>query len=55
MGLTYQQNKKHILKWRQENPDKHREYERNYKRANYASILLYKYDTEARRQRNIRV
>ena len=55
MTLTYEQNKKHIMKWRRENPAKHREYERNYKRSIYAPKLMYKFSTEAARLRNIRI
>ena len=55
MTLTYEQNKQHIMKWRRENPEKHREYERNYKRSIYASKLMYKFSTEAARLRNIRI
>ena len=55
MGLTYEQNKKHIQKWRQANRDKVREYDRTCKRDNYKPILMFKYDSEARRLRNIRI
>jgi hypothetical protein len=55
MTLTYEQNKKHIIKWRLANPEKHREYERNYKRSIYAPKLMYKFSTEAARLRNIRI
>jgi hypothetical protein len=55
MGLTYEQNKKHIQKWREANMDKVREYERNYKRENYKPTLMYKWETEARRLRNIKI
>ena len=55
MTLTYEQNKKHIMKWRRENPEKHREYERNYKRSIYAPKLMYKFSSEVRRLMNIRI
>jgi hypothetical protein len=55
MTLTYEQNKKHIMKWRQENPEKHRKYERDYKRSIYVPILMYKFSSEAKRLMNIRI
>ena len=55
MVMTYEQNKIHMKNWRKNHPEKSREYERNYKRANYTSILYYKFDSEARRLRNIRI
>lgn len=55
MGLTYEQNKKHIQKWKQENMEKYREYDRKYKRETYIPTLMYKWETEVRRLRNIKI
>lgn len=53
--VSYAKNKEHIMKWKQENPVAFKEYDRKYKLAHYVPVLFYKWETEARRLRNIRV
>ena len=55
MGLSYEKNKKHIKKWKEENAEKYREYDRNYRREKYIPTLYYKYSTEVRRLMNIKI
>lgn len=53
--VSYEKHKKNILKWRHDNADIYREYDRKYKLAHYVPVLFYKWETESRRLRNINV
>jgi hypothetical protein len=53
--MSYEKNKEHIKKWRREHRAQYREIDRIYKLTNYVPVLLYKFETESRRLRNIRI
>ena len=55
MTVSYEKNKEHIKKWRLVHKAKSNQYNREYQRANYVPTLMYKFDTEARRLRNIKI
>ena len=44
MGVSYQENKKHIMKWRQTHREKFNEYDRQYKKSKYVSRFTYDYE-----------
>ncbi len=55
MGVSYEKNKVHILKWRLNNMDKYRAIDAALKRRKYKPTLPYSYEHAARLLRNIRI
>lgn len=55
MTIGYEKNKERIYQWRKSNPDKYNEYMRTLMKAKYVSTLPYKWETESRRLRNIKI
>jgi hypothetical protein len=55
MGVSYQENKKHIIKWRQTHREQFNEYDRLYKKSKYVSRFTYDYEHICRVFRAIRI
>ena len=53
--VSYEKNKEHIKKWRRVHAVDYKEYDRLYKLAHYVPVLYYKWESESRRLRNIRI
>ena len=53
--VSYEKNKEHIKKWRLLHRAQNNEYSRKYELAHYVPVLYYKWETECRRLRNIRI
>ena len=53
--VSYEKNKEHIKKWRKEHRSQNNEYSRVYQLEHYVPVLFYKWETESRRLRNIRI
>lgn len=55
MPLPYSQNKSHIISWRTTCRDKYLDSRRQTYKRSYVPILMYKWETESKRLRDIRI
>lgn len=53
--VSYEKNKEHIKKWQSGHREQIKEYDRLYKLSHYVPVLYYKWESESRRLRNIRI